>query len=131
METQNPTGQIEEQVKQTTPIEAVEGTISPNTPQPKNQKLGMILAGAFIFSVIVLILISRVLAMRNNADQNNTPTPTGTIPTKKSVQPIATESAFIQLTTAVASVSSRLTGFDPFDPKIVPPVVELPLGFSK
>jgi len=57
---------------------------------------------------------------------SDTPTPT---PKSKPVIPMATQSAYIELTRKVASLSGAIQNIQVSDTTLSPPTIELPLGF--
>lgn len=84
-----------------------------------------------IISIIVGYFVSKGFYSNEQTSENPIVNITPTTSVNTTINPIATSSAFLQMETSIASLSSRLSGFNPIDSQIVPPVLDLPLGFSK
>jgi hypothetical protein len=90
---------------------------------------------AIIGGVLVVMIIGSILFATSRKPPVTiapTPTPTNTPePTPvRILSPFATQSAFLQFETAVTSLPDTIQGAAIDDPSIVPPVLDLPLGFS-
>jgi hypothetical protein len=90
------------------------------------------IAGLVILFIVVLILTGIILKRRTVTPPPviivpSTPTPTAQV--DNSVDPIATTSAFINLETEYSSLSASLNQYETTDPVVVPPVLDLTLGF--
>ncbi|OGG01809.1 hypothetical protein A2Z33_00930 [Candidatus Gottesmanbacteria bacterium RBG_16_52_11] len=123
-ETAPPPQQIPE-----TPLPAVK----PLTPVRKGMTAWSILAISIIaLSLFGLgILISARFLVKPPAV---VPQPTGipVTPTPvREINPIATTSAFLDLESAVNQLTGAVSSYSPQDSAAAPPVLDLPLGFSK
>ncbi|OGG11405.1 hypothetical protein A2Z00_00550 [Candidatus Gottesmanbacteria bacterium RBG_13_45_10] len=84
--------------------------------------IGFLIAGSTFFAT----------SRRQQVVLPPSPTPTVT-PTPTPIHPysaIASQSAFMELDTAIASLSGAINAFNVQNPALVPPVLDLPLGFS-
>jgi hypothetical protein len=102
------------------------------TPQPKSV-MPPILIYTLIAVILVLIGIIGVLIVKPRvAPAIPTPIPTPIQATPSPIQtlsPLATESAFLQFASSVASLSAAVSGNTIQDQALDPPVLILPLGF--
>jgi hypothetical protein len=115
-------------------------TISPigkidNSNIPKNNKPKF-----FIFSIIILficiilltlftivvIINKKSISTQNPEDFNPTPSSK----TSQQLNPIATDSAYIEAVQKLNQVDQAVSNYKPEDPSLAPPVVELKLGFA-
>ena len=100
------------------------------TPIPPGLLLALIGAVILILGGIIgLVAIrpSRIVAV---------PTPTPSIPTAtptpvRTFSPVASQSAFMNLETATASLSAQINAYNIQDQSLTPPVLVLPLGFTQ
>jgi len=112
-------------------------TETPTMEPTKHSSHRALIVGIVIVMLLVCIsivsglVISRNLVRTKNAP-NQTPTPTQvTSANQLGTNPIATTSAFMQMEQSVASLSSTIASNTPVDQTVAPPVLDLPLGFSK
>lgn len=103
----------------------------PVEPAPANRRLWTI-AGAVTVTCILALLLIRNLLMAPKPEpvtvaQSPTPTPTPI----RVLSAIATQSAFLALEQAQASLSAGLAGTNLDDPSLSPPVLDLPLGLRQ
>jgi hypothetical protein len=104
--------------------------------QPAKKSFTLWAKVGIVLGVIVLVAIIWFVVSKNLSDKKDVPiqvvaTPTPTPIINSGVSPIATTSAFLQVEQSIASLSARIAGFSPIDSQVVPPVLDLPLGFSK
>lgn len=97
-------------------------------------KSGFPLWGAAIIAICIgggVLLTWRAFQQNEGFPTFPTSTPTA-IPTPtpiRTLSALASQSAFLSLSTGVASLSSQLRNFVTEDPSLSPPVLDLPLGF--
>lgn len=91
----------------------------------------------FIIAGVVAVIVIGSLLFASGKNQTTsadiTPTPLAPTPTNVSAQnvtPIATQSAFMQFETTINNLPGIIQGAALQDPSILPPVLDLPLGFS-
>lgn len=90
-----------------------------------------------IAGVVVLIGIIGLIVIRNVYKPSPTPivvreeTPTPTPTPVRILSAIASQSAFMALEAAYSSFSSSLTATNLDDPSLTPPLLHLPLGFTR
>lgn len=105
----------------------------PYTEKPKS-KLVPILLGITVILLggIYGMLISQVKKTPAATVVNATPTPTATpsISTTQPLSGIATTSAFVNLESTVASLSSAINALNVSDTTLNPPTLDLPLGLE-
>lgn len=101
-------------------------------PQEPKKRDIWIIAG-----VVVLIGIIGLIVIRNVYKPSPTPivvreeTPTPTPTPVRILSAIASQSAFMALEAAYSSFSSSLTATNLDDPSLTPPLLHLPLGFTR
>jgi hypothetical protein len=102
-------------------------------PHPiKNRKIPPIF---FIIGVLFVIIFGSLLfATQQNGGTQQGPTPTPISPTPtpvpiRGLTPYATESAFMKFESTIDALPGVIQGAAIQDPTIVPPVLDLPLGF--
>jgi hypothetical protein len=112
-------------------------TPTPTVPVVPSQKK-KIPTLVWICGVLIILAISVAVGyltstrLRESPPQANTnATPTVTPVLITGFSPIATTSGFLQIEQSIASLSAQISGFNPIDSQVVPPVLDLPLGFSK
>lgn len=126
------TPQPEDAVEQTLPSEEVLQTPAP-VQQPPPRRFDMRIL--FILLIVIGIGGGVFLATRP-AEIPPVPTPRPTTippsptPRTQPKLPIATDSSYLMLTTQIASFSAYLNLMQPADTTLVPPTIELQLGFS-
>lgn len=116
-----------DQAFQPAPMAPASPAVPPHRP-PSPIAAMAIVAAVFIFvGVVGLILLQK----QQTAGPVTEPTPTPTVSTaqQKTLSPIATESAFMQFETAVATLSAAVAAYSPIDQTLVPPALVLPLGY--
>lgn len=115
---------MDEPLPETIPIE-------PLPPESRKRDI-WIIAGVVVFiGIIGLIVIRNVYkpSPTSIVVREETPTPSPT--PVRSLSAIATQSAFIALDEAYSSFSASLTATNLDDPSLSPPVLDLPLGFTR
>jgi hypothetical protein len=116
----------------TPPIQPVipEPTVQPPIVQPPIKRSFDL---RYLFLVLLIIgLGGAFFAMRRLPVSTPPPTPSDTptpTPKLKPVTPVATQSAYLELTKGVASLSASISTMQVSDTTLTPPTVELPLGF--
>ena len=112
------------------PIAPVEMSHAPVGIPPKKK---FDLRYLFIGMIVVAIIGGIIVATWTPRDVAIAPTPTPTpspTPVQRVTVPLATESAYRELVTAIASLSGSIQRLETNDTTLAPPVIELPLGFS-
>jgi len=99
--------------------------ISPN-PKRSFDKRYLFILLIFIGIGGIFFTISKQPIQTPTPTPSDTPTPT---PKSKPVVPMATESAYIELTKSVATLSGYIKNMQVSDTTLSPPTIELPLGF--
>lgn len=128
---------MDEQTTPLAPSATPEPSLVTSVPQPPSQPKKFSVLGIVTIVVIILALVGGgILAQKSNLFS---PQPT-TAPSPQTLQPtptperhlslIATQSAFLQLQSNVASLSASIQNVIVSDPILSPPVLDLPLGFS-
>ncbi len=91
---------------------------------------------AIVFIVIVTLVIVLMGSRRMTTGPIDpgitisvTPTPTGVAISNRQLSPFATESAFMQFESSVESLPKIIQNAVLQDPTVLPPVLDLPLGF--
>lgn len=104
---------------------------APIPPVQANRRLWIIAGAVTVACILALLLIRSLLTAPEpepaNVLQSPTPTPTPI----RILSAVATQSAFLSLEQAQASLSARLAGTNLDDPSLAPPVLDLPLGFRQ
>lgn len=100
----------------------------PPVPRP-SLNLWLVAAVVVVAGIFVLIAVTATtVANRRQTPQlptaSLTPSPTPT----RNLSPLATQSAFLKLEQAVASLSASIGSYSPQDPSLSPPTLDLPLG---
>lgn len=110
-------------------------TQRPVEPPHQKQKLWI-----YFFAVIVLVFFLYTVfgmiraSINREPEQITAPTPTPSAivtPTSAPLSQIAQQNAFIDFSSAVATLSAAITAFTADDPTLAPPTLILPLGFAK
>ena len=90
----------------------------------------------FVIFLIIIVVILGVSAKVKTATQTGTlpstsvtPTPTGLPISTRVLSPFATDSAFLQFEASVDAFPKIIQGAVLQDPTVLPPVLQLPLGF--
>ena len=88
----------------------------------------------YLFIILILIGLSGSLFMVTKGKTTTlVPTPTETptpTPKVKPVVSMATESAYLELIQGVASLSAHINALEVSDSTLIPPTIELQLGFT-
>lgn len=104
---------------------------APVPPVQANRRLWIIAEAVTVACMLALLLIRNLLMAPKpepvTVAQSPTPTPTPI----RILSAIATQSAFLALEQAQASLSAGLAGTNLDDPSLSPPVLDLPLGFRQ
>lgn len=91
--------------------------------------LGLSLAAFVLFGAGIIISVN-FLPRQVTAPAK--PTPTQIPPaSQRQINPIATTSAYMDLEKGIKDLSESVNGFNAQNSSLVPPVLDLPLGFSK
>ena len=109
----------------------ISGPTSPNPVIQPQIKRHFDMRYLFLLLVVIGLGGGLLTAMRQPVSlptptPSDTPTPT---PKSKPVVPVATQSAYLELTKSVASLSAQIKNLQVSDTTLTPPTVELPLGF--
>jgi len=86
-----------------------------------------------VIFLVLIVLGGGLFVVMKTPSQTPAPTPTDSpTPSQKAkpVIPIATVSAYIDLTSHIASLSSFIQNMNVSDTSMIPPTIELPLGFQ-
>ena len=126
--------QTQAPIAPTTQDVAVSPVTTPPVEQPK-KKSPFLLGVVIVVLLIVVSLLAGYFSSKRYQESTTNPdgvsiSPTSVPVANKDVNPIATSSAFLGIEESIASLSSRIAGFNPIDPQVAPPVLDLPLGFS-
>lgn len=102
---------------------------TPQTPRKPDKHILVIFASIAVIFILLLVIIGLARQVTTNSGQITiNPTPSiDPIPTSNPNRPlsaIATQSAFLQLDQAVASLSSAINQANTTDASLTPPVVE-------
>ena len=104
-------------------------------PPPPAPRITMPILIAIVVTVIMSVLVFLALSKMKPQQEQVVPTPTmAPIVTPTPVrQPsaIASQSAFIDFRTAIATLSAAVATYNVQDPSLTPPTLVLPLGFSR
>lgn len=88
----------------------------------------------YLFIMLIIVgLVGGLVTVVKKQSTTPTPTPTDTpTPTLKTkpVIPLATQSAYLELKSSVASLSAFVNSMNISDTTLTPPTIELPLGFT-
>jgi hypothetical protein len=127
--------QIQPPTTPSTPENAVSPIVTPPPTQPQKPKFPLWVGLIIIVILIIISLLAGYYSSKRYQDGITTPgntiaSPTIAPITNQGNNPIATTSAFLQIEASVASLSARIAEYNPTDPQIAPPVLDLPLGFS-
>lgn len=99
-----------------------------NTPVPKQSfKFIFIILPCVIIGIFLVIRYTYMKNIASNQESDTVPTQ---VNLPKVIQPIATSSAFLSLEEDIASLSGKFSTVVIRDESLIPPVLELPLGFS-
>ncbi len=105
----------------------------PLVEEPKPRRLAKARIAGISIGLIILVVVAAITIQMSQKNQvATTLTPQPTIPTPTPIRilsKIATESAFMNLETSVASLSAVMAGYPISDPSLKPPVLDLKLGF--
>ncbi len=104
----------------------------PPAPAQKSVMPPTLLWGLIAGVLVLLGLIGLLMMKPRVAPALPVPTPTPVQPTPTPIQllsPLATQSAFLQFSSSVASLSAAVTANSTQDQTLTPPVLTLPLGF--
>jgi hypothetical protein len=111
---------------------------SPSIPDltdetPQKIRKGFDIRYLFVLMILIGVVGGTYTLLQKPKEEVVVPTPTQ-IPTPTPVGkvklPLATTSAFLEISASVASLSSSLSALQINDTTLVPPQVELPLGFA-
>lgn len=102
---------------------------APATPgKPKSKTIYLV-----YFGLIIVILVFGYLWLRPETETNQpeNPQPTATIqPQNTSLHPIASDSAYLNVKLQITALSNAINAYNPMDPTLSPPILDLPLGFA-
>ncbi len=115
---------MDEPLPETIPAEAM--------PQEPKKRHIWIIAGVVILIGIIGLFVIRSLYKPSPIPivvREETPTPSPT--PVRILSAIASQSAFMALVEAYSSFSSSLTATNLDDPSLTPPLLDLPLGFTR
>jgi hypothetical protein len=87
----------------------------------------VVLAGTLVVLAATGVFSRPQTALQAPAEALPTPTPTPV----RALSAIASQSAFLALEAAVASLSANIQALPPQDPSLSPPVLDLELGFGE
>ena len=118
-----------------TPIPSTQPVLQPTVQQSpdSNKRTKRSFDKRYLFILLIIIGIGGgfLTALKQPMDMP-TPTPSDMpipSPISKPVVSVATESAYIELTKLVASLSATIKNMQVSDTTLSPPTIELPLGF--
>jgi hypothetical protein len=96
----------------------------------RNTPFSKIMLVLILCIIIGVLIVVRYAYIKNSTSHEATTiTPSqGDLP--KVIQPVATSSAFISIEQDISSLSDRFSSVIIRDESLIPPILELPLGFS-
>lgn len=103
----------------------------PVEPAPANRRLWIIAGAVTVACILALLLIKNLLTAPKPEPIHIPPSPTPTPTPIRILSAVATQSAFLALEQAQASLSASLAGTNLDDPSLSPPVLDLPLGLRQ
>lgn len=130
-ETTPPSPQILPQVETTPEIEST----SALAPMPVKPRKNILIIIIVVVVIVLLILLAASVKTTTSepsgstARTSSTPTPTGVAVSTRALTTFATESAFLKFETTAEGLPKLISGAVLQDPTILPPVLDLPLGF--
>jgi hypothetical protein len=110
-------------------------TVPPKSPTNHTWHVPFFIIGSIIIVLVISILVTSKIFIKPEGIITTIPTPSD-IPTPfpsrgKKQSAFAGESNFLQLESSIASFSSSLMQTNLVDSRLTPPVLDLPLGFTK